>query len=129
VFEVLKQLPELKVAICHLGSPWDQSPEGFAHWQLAMRQFASLPNCTMKLSGFSMFNHGMNKKMFLQYAHEAIKIFSPQRCMFGSNFPVDKLYITYAELFNLWQIIVEKYAEEEAHYLRYETANLFYQLD
>jgi predicted TIM-barrel fold metal-dependent hydrolase len=129
VFEVLKQLPELKVVICHLGSPWDQSPQGFANWQLAMKKFASLPNCTMKLSGFSMFNHGMNKDMFLQYAHEAIKIFSPQRCMFGSNFPVDKLYISYQALFELWQKIVDQYNPDEAHYLTYETANLFYQID
>jgi predicted TIM-barrel fold metal-dependent hydrolase len=49
--------------------------------------------------------------------------------MFGSNFPVDKLYISYQALFELWQKLVDQYNPDEAHYLRYETANLFYQLD
>lgn len=128
IFLLLKQLPELKVAICHLASPWDQSKEGFERWHRAMITFAKLPNCTMKLSGFSMFNRGMNQQMFYQYAHSAIDIFGPQRCMFGSNFPVDKLYINYKELFSLWQNIVCQFSEKEAHYLRYETANQFYRV-
>ncbi|MFT5635373.1 MAG: putative TIM-barrel fold metal-dependent hydrolase [Cognaticolwellia sp.] len=95
IFTVLKQLPELNVAICHLASPWDQSPEAFTRWCHAMKQFTTLPNCFIKLSGFSMFNHGMDKKKFKLYAHSAIEIFGTKRCMFGSNFPVDKLYISY----------------------------------
>ena len=128
VFTLLSQLPELKVAICHLASPWDQSPEGFNRWRRAMKLFAALPNCTMKISGFSMFNHGMNKETFKLYAHSAIEIFGVQRCMFGSNFPVDKLYISYQALFSLWQEIVSQYNEDEANWLRYLSAANFYQI-
>ncbi|MGB0938549.1 MAG: amidohydrolase family protein [Colwellia sp.] len=129
VFHVLEKVPELKVVICHLASPWDQSPAGFKHWQENMQRFAQLPNCYMKLSGFSMFNHKMIADKFFEYCHEAIKLFSPQRCMFGSNFPVDKLYISYQALFELWQEVVSQYSSDDAHFLRYETANQFYQID
>jgi predicted TIM-barrel fold metal-dependent hydrolase len=119
VFTLLNILPELKVAICHLASPWDQSPESFERWRRAMMQFATLPNCTMKISGFSMFNNGMNKEKFKLYAHSAIETFGAQHYMFGSNFPVDKLYISYQALFSLWQEIVSQYNEDEANWLHY----------
>lgn len=128
VLKTLERVPELKVAICHLASPWDQSDSGFNYWQKQMRAFAELPNCYMKLSGFSMFKHAFDSEGFKRYAHAAIDIFGPQRCMFGSNFPVDKLYISYADLFTQWQEITSAYTIDEANYLAARTARNFYQL-
>jgi len=128
VLKTLERVPELKVAICHFASPWDQSDPGFNYWQEQMRAFAELPNCYMKLSGFSMFKHAFDPDSFKRYAHAAIDIFGPQRCMFGSNFPVDKLYISYGDLFAQWQKITAVYTIEEANYLAARTAKNFYQL-
>jgi predicted TIM-barrel fold metal-dependent hydrolase len=126
VLKTLKQVPELKVAICHFASPWDQSESGFNYWQQYMKAFAKLPNCYMKLSGFSMFKHAFDSASFKRYAHAAIEIFGPQRCMFGSNFPVDKLYISYADLVIQWQEIISAYPINEAKYLASKTASNFY---
>jgi predicted TIM-barrel fold metal-dependent hydrolase len=63
----------------------------------------------MNLSGFSMFKQALNSESFKRYAHAAIDIFGPQRCIFGSNFPVDKLYVSYSDLFEQWQDIVACY--------------------
>lgn len=128
VLKTLEQVPELKVAICHFASPWDQSDSGFNYWQTQMQAFAELPNCYMKLSGFSMFKHAFNSESFKRYALAAIDIFGPQRCMFGSNFPVDKLYISYADLFAQWHEIIANYNTDEANYLAAKTASNFYQL-
>ena len=128
VLKTLEQVPDLKVAICHFASPWDQSNEGFAFWKKQMKAFAQLPNCYMKLSGFSMFKHTFDPVSFQRYAHAAIEIFGPQRCMFGSNFPVDKLYISYADLFIQWQEIISVYNKHEASSLAGITASNFYQL-
>lgn len=128
VLETLEKVPELKVAVCHFASPWDQSPQGFAHWQAMMKAYAQLPNCYMKLSGFSMFKHRFNAENFKRYAHAAINIFGSERCMFGSNFPVDKLYMSYSELFKQWQAVVAEYNQEESKLLAEGTAKRFYQL-
>jgi predicted TIM-barrel fold metal-dependent hydrolase len=128
VYNTLCNVPELNVVICHLASPWDQSKEGFLRWQLAMKKFAKLPNCSMKISGFSMFNHGMIEEKFADYIHAAIDIFGPHRCMFGSNFPVDKLYISYTNLFKIWQKILACYNQEESKQLTAGSAANFYQL-
>ncbi len=128
VLKTLERLPEIRVAICHFASPWDQSDSGFNYWQTQMRSFAELPNCYMKLSGFSMFKHAFDSESFKRYAHAAIDIFGPQRCMFGSNFPVDKLYISYADLLAQWHEIIAVYNIDEANYLASKTASNFYQL-
>lgn len=128
VFKTLEQVPELKVAICHLASPWDQSKTGFHHWQQWMKKFSQLPNCYIKLSGFAMFRQQFNAADFRKYAHSAINIFSPERCMFGSNFPVDKLYVSYTELLKQWQQIVSHYNATEASWLKEKTATSFYRI-
>ena len=128
VLQTLERVPELKVAICHFASPWDQSDSGFNYWQKQMRAFAKLPNCYMKLSGFSMFKQTFDSQSFKRYSHAAIDIFGPQRCMFGSNFPVDKLYISYADLFAQWQEITSSYNIDDANYLAAKTASNFYHL-
>lgn len=126
VYTTLLQVPELKVAICHLASPWVQSNAGFDNWVKYMRCFASLPNCYMKISGFSMFNHKFEPSRFFQYAHKAIDIFSSKRCMLGSNFPVDKLYIDYQELLQHWQTLIGNYPTEQQLDIASKTAESFY---
>jgi len=128
VYNALCNVPELHVAICHLASPWDQSKEGFSRWKLAMKKFAELPNCTMKISGFSMFNHGMVEERFADYAHAAINIFGAHRCMYGSNFPVDNLYVSYQQLLKIWHSIIECYSNDDKENICANTARVFYNL-
>jgi predicted TIM-barrel fold metal-dependent hydrolase len=128
VFNALRLVPELKVAICHFGSPWNQTDVGFKDWQFWMAQFAQLPNCYIKLSGFSMFTHSFNTENFLQYATSAIETFSPERCMFGSNFPVDKLHMTYQKLMSAWETLLASYSTVQAKYITNNTAERFYSI-
>ncbi|WP_189637881.1 amidohydrolase family protein [Thalassotalea sp. HSM 43] len=128
IYTVIRQVPELKVAICHLASPWEQTESGFAHWQQYMAKFAALPNVYMKISGFAMFNHGFIEPMFIKYASQAIELFGAQRCMLGSNFPVDKLYMSYQQLLMVWQNLLSIYDQEQQQHLAYNTAQSFYQL-
>jgi predicted TIM-barrel fold metal-dependent hydrolase len=128
VLRVLEKIPELKVAICHFASPWDQSETGFKFWKTAMKQFAALPNCYMKLSGFGMFKQSFVSADFAKYAHESIHLFGPSKCMFGSNFPVDKLYMSFQELFVNWNEVVSKYNIQQASQLSSLTAREFYKL-
>ncbi len=55
VSKVLARIPDLRVALCHCGSPHDQSEDGLASWRKGLARLAELPNVYCKLSGFSMF--------------------------------------------------------------------------
>ncbi|MEO0613095.1 MAG: amidohydrolase family protein [Pseudomonadota bacterium] len=93
--EVFSTVPDLAVALCHFGSPWDLSKEGFGRWRTAMTRFAALPRTTIKFSGFGMFKPDWTAHDIAPYVETALALFGPERCMAGTNFPVDKLYGDY----------------------------------
>ncbi|MCP4298999.1 MAG: amidohydrolase family protein, partial [Gammaproteobacteria bacterium] len=57
VAEVLARTPDTDIALCHCGSPWDQSKAGIESWRGGLRLLASLPNVYCKISGLGMFDH------------------------------------------------------------------------
>jgi predicted TIM-barrel fold metal-dependent hydrolase len=127
-FAVLQQVPELKVALCHCGSPWDQSPQGLEHWRRGLRRFAALPNFYCKISGLGMFNPNWEIEDLRHLILEVIDIFGPARVMFGSNFPVDKLYRSYTDLWQAYEEITGCFNEEERRQLYCKTAASFYRI-
>lgn len=128
VLEALEQVPALRVALCHFGSPWDRSDEGFRRWVGWMRRFAELPEFTIKLSGLAMFLHGWDEELFMRYGETALEIFGAGRCMLGSNFPVDSLYLGYGQLFDAWVQLAGSCTPVEAELLAAGTARAFYRL-
>lgn len=128
VLAALERVPELRVAICHLASPWDRSEEGMRRWCKWMKRFAALPNAKMKISGLCMFTKKWGEAEFLRWAMAALDIFGADRCMLGSNFPVDSLYVSYDDLFAGWQKLLAQCSPGEAMQLAGKTAADFYRL-
>ena len=113
--EVMKQasllfekVPELKVALCHAGSPHDRTIEGIKYWQEALKSFSSLPNVTCKISGLGMFKHDWKIEDFRPIIETCLDQFGSKRCMFGSNFPVDSLYSDYNTLMSAFRTLIPK---------------------
>lgn len=129
VLSALELVPKLRVAICHLASPWDRSSEGMIRWKTWMKRFAELPNTVMKISGLNMYTRQWDRLEFSRWADAALEVFGANRCMLGSNFPVDRLYVSYAELFDAWREIVSRCSTTEAEFLAGRTAKQFYRLD
>ena len=107
--EVFSKIPDLAVAICHFGSPWDLSLDGFKTWRSAMREFAEMPKCHIKFSGFGMFKSDWSLKDIEPYVETALDLFGPERCFAGSNFPVDKLYGGYWRIWDALKMLIEDY--------------------
>ena len=91
------KVPGLRVVLCHAGSWWDRSAAGLAEWRSGMRAFATLSQSTVKLSGFAMFDPCWTEASIAAQVREVLDIFGPERVMWGSNFPVDRIYRGYAE--------------------------------
>lgn len=92
------RVPELPVALCHFGSPWDQSPQGLVDWRAGLAAFAALPRAHAKLSGFGMFDPAWTAASIRPLVESVLAAFGPERVMWGSNFPVDRLHRPYPEL-------------------------------
>lgn len=103
---VLQTAPETRVALCHAGSPHDRSPAGLRDWSARLRSLSGLPQVSCKLSGLGMFDHHWSIDSLRPVIETCLEQFGPERCMFGSNFPVDSLYSDYATLFSAHRTIV-----------------------
>src|ERR1700744_1713718 len=109
LLDLLRAYPEQRVVLNHLGGPLGvgpyegQSAEVFAQWRAYMTELATCPNLYVKLGGLAMnvngfgFHHevlppssGELAKAWHPYFETAIGLFGADRCMFESNFPVDK---------------------------------------
>jgi predicted TIM-barrel fold metal-dependent hydrolase len=128
VAALLAGIPELRVALCHCGSPWDQSPEGLAKWRSGLKSLASLPRVVCKISGLGMFNPDWTIDTLRPIVEMVIETFGPERVMLGSNFPVDKLYSDYASIWQAYEALLAPYTASERCRMRAGTASEFYQL-
>ena len=128
VLKLLRQLPELKVVLCHCGSPWDQSKEGLENWRAGLKTLAKLPNVSCKVSGLGMFNPGWSAEDLRPIILDVIEIFGTERVMFGSNFPVDKLYRSYEQLWTAYTDITHNFSNAERQQLFIQTAADFYRI-
>jgi predicted TIM-barrel fold metal-dependent hydrolase len=113
----------------------------FAQWKKDLAALAECPNVMVKLGGMAMPLNGFGwehrdrpatSDEFVDaqspYYHYAIEIFGPDRCMFESNFPVDKQSLSYRTLWNAFKKIAAAYSDDEKAALFHDTAMRVYRL-
>lgn len=122
--EILAQVQDLPVALCHAGSPYDRTPAGMEKWAKLLTHLSDLPNVTCKLSGLGMFDHDWTTEKFAPMVKTVLDQFGAQRVMFGSNFPVDSISSDYATLVQAYETLVD--AKQDVFY---RTAATFYGFD
>ncbi|MPM79581.1 hypothetical protein SDC9_126620 [bioreactor metagenome] len=113
----------------------------FADWKQQMQQIAALPNVFVKLGGLGMSVFGFPfhtratpptsrelAEAWGPYILTCIDLFGPERCMFESNFPVDKGSCSYQVLWNTFKRITQGMSADEKRHLYHDTAQRFYRL-
>ncbi|WP_250509944.1 amidohydrolase family protein [Caballeronia sp. GACF4] len=111
----------------HAGMFVDRSSvEGYRAWRDGMRALAACPNVAVKLSGFAMLDHEWTVESFRPYVLETIDTFGVGRAMFASNFPVDRLFGTYKQLWNAYAQIVSDASDSEKQALFVRNAERIY---
>ncbi len=121
------KFPDVTVIVNHLGGKIDPSASeaDISEWQRCIDAVAACPNTVMKTGGAQMRigpwepPYHMHKAdrplgseafcdLLYPFYHYAMEAFGPDRCMFESNFPVDKECISYRTLWNLFKRIAKK---------------------
>lgn len=145
--DLARTFPETRIVICHAGGPLRIGPYGekpetvFQDWKKLMAALSSFENVYVKLGGLGMdfCGFGWNKRSqppgsaelaesFAPYFHWCIEQFGAGRCMFESNFPVDKRSYTYTVVWNAFKRVAARYTKNEKEALFYGTAANFYRL-
>jgi len=139
--------PEVPIVLDHFGGPLGVGPyegkraEIFKQWQKDVSELAQCPNVFAKLGGLVMAvnGFGFNRAETPPTSDElvaatrnwydhAIEVFGPERCMFESNFPVDKVSCSYQVLWNSFKKIAAGASASEKARLFHDTAAEFYRL-
>ncbi|MBO2465785.1 amidohydrolase family protein [Actinomadura violacea] len=100
---LLAGAPDLAVVAEHTG--WPERDEPFADWRAGMARLAALPNVHCKISGLGMALRTTAVADLRPYVESCLELFGVGRCFFASNFPVDGVGGTYADLLAAYQEI------------------------
>ena len=96
--ELAAACPDVTFVLQHAGMLEDRSPEGRDEWRAGMERLAAQPNVVSKLSAFGTFIHRNDAVHVASLLRDTVGIFGADRCLFGSNFPIEKLWTSYAML-------------------------------
>jgi predicted TIM-barrel fold metal-dependent hydrolase len=120
--------PEVLIILNHAGMPVDRDEDGIRLWQRGMRELAASPNVVVKISGLGTVDWNWTVKSIRPFVLETIEAFSVPRCMFASNFPVDKLYSDFDTLYAAFREITKHFSVEERQMLFHDNAARYYRL-
>ncbi|NUY30804.1 amidohydrolase family protein [Paraburkholderia sp. JPY303] len=104
------------------------SVAGYRAWREGMRLLAGRPNIAVKISGLAMFDHQWTVESLRPYVLETIDTFGVERAMFASNFPVDRLFGSYTDLWGAYASIVADASEAEKDALFRRNAERYYRI-
>jgi predicted TIM-barrel fold metal-dependent hydrolase len=127
--ELARDFPMTQIVINHTGLPADRSPEGLAAWRQAMAAAADQPNVAVKISGLGRPGLPWTVEANGPLVRDAIAIFGIDRCLFGSNFPVDSLVASFDAIVSGLKAAVSDLSPADRHKLFYENAARIYRLE
>ena len=145
--DLARAFEDTSIILNHVGGPLGIGPfEGlrervFPDWQRSISAIARCPNVSVKLGGLKMpiCGFGWHKlpkppsserlaETLGPYYLHCIEEFGPERCMFESNFPVDKASCSYTVLWNCFKRLTRDFPENERAALFHDTAVRVYRL-
>lgn len=126
--KLARAFPETVFVLEHAGMPEDLSETGWRLWREGMHALAQEPNVNVKLSGLGTFVHACRLDTMGPIIKEAVAIFGARRCLYGSNFPVEKLWTDYRTLYRTFREAISHLSESDQRAILHNTAALLYRL-
>lgn len=120
--------PQTTMVVNHAGLPFDNN-EARRAWHCGMAALADQPQVFVKFSGLGMIDSHWTAASVRPLFNELLRLFGAHRIMFGSNFPIDRLYKQYAEIFSIYRTLTEGLDETQRMDLFHRTASRVYRLE
>ena len=103
----------IPMVLDHAGFPQERTDEYFGNWQKGIRTLAEAENVVCKISGLGMCDFDWTVDSIRPWILHCIEAFGPDRCIFATNWPVDRLFSTYGTLIDAYKQIVGGFSEGE----------------
>jgi predicted TIM-barrel fold metal-dependent hydrolase len=123
-----RSFPDTVFVLEHAGMPEDTSPRGWQLWREGMMALAQCPNVNVKLSGLGTFVHACREDAIGPIVKETVAMFGAERCCYGSNFPIEKLWTDYKKLYQTFRSAIAYLGEREQAAILHDTASRLYRL-
>jgi len=125
---LIGQFPELTVVLEHALWPEETDADGFARWREGLHLLAELPQVHCKISGLAMALHTFDASRLRPWFEGCLDAFGIERCVIGSNFPVDRLYGPFDELLRSYTTITSSLSREDSERLYVTNAERLYRI-
>lgn len=125
---LVREHPDVQFIVNHAGMYADRNFAGYLVWRDGLRALANHENVCIKISGLGMLDHDWTIESCRPYVYELIDAFGIHRSMFASNFPVDKLFSTYAQLWRAFSDITGGFSDDEKRSLFSANAERIYRI-
>jgi L-fuconolactonase len=145
--DLARAFPDTTIVLDHTGGPLGVGPyadnpsEVFQTWQKKIAELAACQNVYLKIGGLAMdiYAYGLNRRpqpissvqlaeVIRPYCLWSIEKFGVNRCMFESNFPVDKEQLSYSVIWNAFKRVTADFSALERKALFRDTAVKAYRL-
>jgi predicted TIM-barrel fold metal-dependent hydrolase len=93
-----------------------------------MTALAQCPNVNVKLSGLGTFMHACRDDVVGPIVRETIAMFGADRCFYGSNFPIEKLWTDYGTLYRTFRNAIAHLGDAEQAAVLHDTAARLYRI-
>lgn len=145
--DLARSVPGTTIVLDHFGTPLGVGPyrsqreDIFEQWRADIAEIARCDNVVAKVGGLAMPDNGFGwdtaerpptSDEFIEaqgrYYRHAIEQFGPERCMFESNFPVDRLSLSYRTFWNAAKKLIADFSADERDAMLRGTATRVYRL-
>ena len=99
--------PEITYCVDHAGFPRRRDADYFAAWRTGMRTLAAVPSTVVKISGLGMVDHRWTVESLRPWVLECIDAWGTDRAFFGTNWPLDRLFSSYADIVAAYATLIE----------------------
>lgn len=125
---VARAFPDLQIVVNHLGTPLHDTPQDVAEWSEGMRACAACPNMAVKLSGLWVIDRGWAPERIAGPVRMVVEAFGAGRCMWTSNYPVEKLMCRVDDQLRNLEAVLEDLPEEDKDMIFRGTAARVYRI-
>ena len=126
--ELIKAFPNVNFILLHSGMLTGRDQIFIDQWREGLAVMARFPNVHVKISGLGMFTHGWTYEQMRQVIRDSIQIFGVERTIYGSNFPLEKLWCSYADLIAVYRRVLSEYSQEDQRKIFHDNAVRFYRV-
>ena len=129
VARLARDFPDQTFIVNHSGIPIDRDRDGMARWREGVKLLGSAPNVQIKISALTAYDPSPTPESLHEVALHCIECFGVDRSMFGSDFPVGRLWTSFDAIFDGFKAIVRDFSEAEQSALFHDNARRVYRMD